>query len=237
MIVIPAIDIMEGKCVRLTQGERGRVKVYDADPIERAKRWEAQGAERIHVVDLDGAFEGACANIAVIKKIAESVKVPIEVGGGLRDAQSVAGLFEAGASFVVIGTLAIEKSQLAAELIEMFPQKIYVGVDARAGMAATHGWTRTSSRSIQEIVERSEEWRARGIIFTAIERDGELVGPDFEEIEALASKTSLPIIASGGVSNLDDLRRLKAIKGVEGAIVGKALYEEKFSLKEAISES
>ncbi len=235
MIIIPAIDIMEGRCVRLTQGERGSRKVYDRDPVETARAWEAAGAKRIHVVDLDGAFDGESENLAAIRAIAAAVKVPVEVGGGIRTAEAVATLLESGVSFVVIGTLAVEKPRLASELIEIYRGKIYIGIDARAGMVATHGWARTSTRSVQDVLERAGEWKARGIIFTAIERDGELVGPDFDAISDVASRSEVPVVASGGVTALDDLRKLSAIPHLEGVIVGKALYEGRFTIEEAIA--
>lgn len=235
MIIIPAIDIMDGRCVRLTRGEKDSRKIYDADPVDAAKQWADAGARRIHVVDLDGAFAGGSRNLAVIEKIAAATGVEIEVGGGIRSAAAVTTLLTIGVSYVVIGTIVVEAPQEAAEIVEANPGKIYIGIDARAGMVATRGWVRTSNRTIAEIAERAEEWKARGIIFTAIERDGELIGPDFDALAEMLEIARVPVIASGGVTTLDDLRRLSGIKGLEGAIVGKALYEGRIDLNDAMS--
>jgi phosphoribosylformimino-5-aminoimidazole carboxamide ribotide isomerase len=235
MIVIPAIDIIEGKAVRLTQGEKDTRKIYDVDPVAVAARWAEAGAKRIHVVDLDGAFDGASKNVATISEIARTVAVPIQVGGGIRTAAAVEALIKAGVDRVVIGTIVVENPSLASDIIEAFPGRVCIGIDARAGMVATHGWVKTSERTIDEILERAAEWRAAAVIFTAIERDGELVGPDFDAIEDVAGKSLVPVIASGGVSRIDDLRRLARIPRLEGAIVGKALYEGRIDLREALS--
>lgn len=235
MIVIPAIDIMDGKCVRLTRGEKDTRKVYDADPLDAAKRWADAGARRIHVVDLDGAFAGGSKNLAVIERIAASTGVEIEVGGGIRNAEAVRTLVEAGVAYVVIGTIVVEEPQEAAEIVEANPGRVYIGIDARAGMVATRGWVRTSNRTIAEVTERANDWNARGIIFTAIERDGELVGPDFDALAEMMAQSRVPVIASGGVTTLDDIRRLASLKGLEGAIVGKALYEGRIDLDAAMS--
>lgn len=234
MIVIPAIDIMDGHCVRLTRGEKESRTVYDADPVDAAKRWADAGARRIHVVDLDGAFDGASRNLAAIERIAHEVPVLIQVGGGIRTRSAVETLIGVGVSFVVIGTLVVEDPGKAAEIVEDHPGKIYIGIDARAGMVATRGWVRTSDHTITEVAERANEWKARGIIFTAIERDGELVGPDFDAIEEMLSQAHVPMIASGGVSTLDDIARLAQMKRIEGVIVGKALYEGRIDAKAAI---
>lgn len=234
MILIPAIDIMNGKCVRLTRGVKETEKVYDEDPISVARDWAEAGAKRIHVVDLDGAFEGESQNLDVIRQIVKQVDIPIEVGGGIRSREAVGKLLEIGVAYIVIGTIAIEKPQLASEIVEDHSGQIYVGIDTRAGKVATHGWMTTSDKEYMELVERAEEWRARGIIFTAIERDGEMQGPDFELIEELVSKTELPIIASGGVTETQDLTKLSRIKRIEGAIVGKALYEGAIRIDDAL---
>jgi phosphoribosylformimino-5-aminoimidazole carboxamide ribotide isomerase len=234
MIIIPAIDIIEGRCVRLTRGERATRKIYDGDPVDAAKRWADAGAERIHVVDLDGAFDGVSKNLEAIERIAAAVDAPVEVGGGIRDPKAVEAILGAGASFVVIGTLAVERPGTAAEIIESYPGQVYIGIDARAGMVATHGWVKTSERSIVELLDRAAEWGARGVIFTAIERDGELIGPDFEAIESVVAKAKVPIVASGGVSKIEDITRLAAIPRLEGAIIGKCLYEGRVVIEEAL---
>lgn len=234
MIIIPAIDIIDGKCVRLTQGERDSQKVYDQDPVAIAHKWSQAGVSRIHVVDLDGAFEGGSRNLEMIARIAKEVETPIEVGGGIRTMEAVRTLIENGVSYVVIGTVVIENPQLASDIVEAYPGKIYIGIDARAGFVATHGWVKSSNRTALEITERAAEWKAHGIIFTAIERDGELVGPDFEAIDDLVSKSAIPVIASGGVTCMDDLRKLAAIPDLEGVIVGKALYEHQIDIHEAV---
>lgn len=235
MIVIPAIDIMSGKCVRLTRGVRETKKIYDQDPISVAKQWADFGVRRIHVVDLDGAFEGEGQNLKVIERIVDAVDVPVQVGGGIRTERAVKSLLEAGVSYIVIGTIAVENASLAADLIEDHSGQIYVGVDTRAGNVTTHGWMSTSEQTHFELIERAAEWQARGIVFTAIERDGEMIGPDFEAIEEVAAASELPIIASGGVAKLSDLQKLSEIQKVEGAIVGKALYEGSFTLNDALT--
>lgn len=234
MITIPAVDIMGGKCVRLTRGERDTRKVYDEDPVSVARGWAEAGAKRIHVVDLDGAFEGESRNPEVIERLIKAVDVPIEIGGGIRSAEAVERWLGLGAAYVVIGTVAVEDPQLASEIVESHPGKIYIGIDTRAGAVATRGWITTTDRTHFELAERAAEWKARGVIFTAIERDGELVGPDFDEIEDLAAVCRVPIIASGGVTRLSDLQRLAKIARVEGAIVGKALYEGTISIDDAM---
>ena len=216
---------MGGKCVRLTRGEQASQKVYDADPVGAARKWAEAGARRIHVVDLDGAFEGGFRNLDTLAAIVKAVDVPIEMGGGIRSPEAVDRLFEIGVAYIVIGTLAVEKPQLAAEMIEAHPGQIYIGIDTRAGHVMTHGWVTTSGKSYLELAARAAEWKARGIVFTAIERDGEMMGPDFDAIRELTEETALPVIASGGVTTAEDLGKLAAIPRVEGAIVGKALYE------------
>ena len=234
MIVIPAIDIMSGKCVRLTRGVRETKKTYDQDPVAVARQWAAAGVKRIHVVDLDGAFEGESQNLKVIEQIVKAVDTPIEVGGGIRTAEAVGKLLEIGVSYIVIGTIAVENPQLAADMIEEHSGRIYIGIDTRAGAVSTHGWMTTTEKSHIELMERAEEWGARGIVFTAIERDGEMMGPDFEALRDVAKRSALPVIASGGVTRLSDLEQLSEIERVEGAIVGKALYEGAITLEDAL---
>ncbi|RMH59109.1 MAG: 1-(5-phosphoribosyl)-5-[(5-phosphoribosylamino)methylideneamino]imidazole-4-carboxamide isomerase [Candidatus Hydrogenedentota bacterium] len=234
MLVIPAIDIMNGKCVRLRRGEKDSRKEYSGDPVEQAKRWEDAGAQRIHVVDLDGAFEGTPKHGGLIREIVRAVKVPIEVGGGIRSKDLVRRLLDLGVAYAIIGTLAVEKPDVAAEIVEENPGQIYIGIDTRAGAVATRGWVQTSNDTLEETAERACEWGARGIVFTAIERDGEQVGPDLEAVRALTKRFNIPVIASGGVTHIDDLLSLAKIPNVEGAIVGKALYEQRLDLVEAI---
>lgn len=233
MNIIPAIDIMDGKCVRLTRGEKASEKIYENDPVAVAKRWADAGSRRMHVVDLDGAFEGEFRNQKTIESIVKSVDVPVQVGGGIRSAEAVDLLIKMGAAYVIIGTIAVEKPQLAAEIVEKHAGQIYIGIDTRAGQVATHGWVTTSNKDHFELAGRAEEWGARGIVFTAIERDGELVGPDFDAIAELANHTRIPIIASGGVTSVSDLQRLSTNPRVEGAIIGKALYEGTIDLGDA----
>jgi phosphoribosylformimino-5-aminoimidazole carboxamide ribotide isomerase len=238
MILFPAIDIRGGKAVRLHQGHYDRETVYDDEPADAARRWADGGARWIHVVDLDGAKAGAPANLEAIEAIAAAVACPIEVGGGLRDLPSVKAVLRAGAQRVVVGTAALRDPEFLAELIDLHgPGKVVVSVDARGGKVSLAGWTESSGIDVAEAVA---ELSGRGVarfLFTPIEVDGTLEGPNLTELERVASSTDAAVIASGGVGTLDHLRDLAsaAPENVEGVIVGKALYEKKFTVAEAIS--
>jgi len=236
-IIYPAIDIRGGKCVRLFQGDYAQETVYADSPLEMAKRWVEQGAAWVHLVDLDGAKEGKPANAELIKEIARSISVPVQVGGGIRTEEQIADYLEAGVARVIVGTAAIEDEPFTQRILQTYGEKIAIGLDCRNGLVATRGWLTTTDVQATELAKRLVSYGAETFIYTDIARDGTLTGPNVEEISALALATGKSVIASGGVSNLDDLLVLSAhyAEGVSGAIVGKALYTNAFTLEEALS--
>lgn len=236
MEVIPAIDLLDGKCVRLYQGDYDQASVFSDNPVEIARQWAAEGATRMHVVDLDGAKEGKSVNLSVIEAIARAIKIPVQVGGGLRDRQGVTRLLETGVQRAILGTVAVEKPELVTELCQEFPDQIVVGIDARDGMVATRGWLETSEVAATDLAQRMANQGAAAIIYTDIHRDGTLSGPNVEALRELAEAIKIPVIASGGVSSLTDLLSLLSLEsvGVNGVIVGRAIYTGDVSLKEAV---
>lgn len=236
MDVIPAIDLLNGLCVRLYQGDYAQSQVFNDNPVEVALQWVEQGATMLHVVDLDGAKTGQLVNQKVIGAISQAVPVPIQVGGGLRDFASIEQLISLGVNRVILGTVAVEQPKLVADLCQAFPEQIVVGIDARNGKVATRGWLETSEVLAIDLAQQMQELGAATIIYTDIHRDGTLQGPNLEALRELAAAISIPIIASGGVSSVTDLLSLLALEplGVSGAIVGRALYTGDISLKQAI---
>jgi phosphoribosylformimino-5-aminoimidazole carboxamide ribotide isomerase len=236
MEVIPAIDLLEGRCVRLYKGDYAQSQVFNENPVAVAQMWEEQGATRLHLVDLDGAKAGKVVNLQAIEAIRNAVSIPIEVGGGLRDRSSVAQLFNLGVQWAILGTVAVEQPQLVQELCQEFTQQIIVGIDARNGLVATRGWLETSEVLATQLATQMQELGAAAIIYTDINRDGTLQGPNLDALRELAGAISIPVIASGGVSSITDLLSLLALEpqGVTGAIVGKALYTEDILLTEAV---
>ncbi|NEQ81425.1 MAG: 1-(5-phosphoribosyl)-5-[(5-phosphoribosylamino)methylideneamino]imidazole-4-carboxamide isomerase [Moorea sp. SIO2I5] len=236
MDVIPAIDLLEEKCVRLVQGDYQRAQIFNDNPVEVAKQWVEQGASRLHVVDLDGAKLGKPVNTKAIEAIVQAVPVPVQVGGGLRSRSGVTQLLTLGVDRVIIGTAAVEDPSLVEQLCSEFPGKIVVGIDARQGWVATHGWLETSEISAIDLAEQMTQLGVTTIIYTDIHRDGTLSGPNLDALRELASHISIPVIASGGVSSITDLLSLLTLEplGVTGVIVGRALYTGDMSLKEAI---
>lgn len=236
MEVIPAIDLLEGRCVRLYQGDYARSEVFDENPVAVARQWVAQGATRLHLVDLDGAKAGHPVNQAAIEAIVRAVDVPVQVGGGLRDRASVAALLGLGVQRIILGTVAVEQPELVGQLCQEFPQQIVVGIDARNGKVATRGWLETSTVDAVPLAQQMAERGAAAIIYTDIYRDGTLQGPNREALRELAQAIAIPVIASGGISAVTDLLNLLALEpiGVTGAIVGRALYTGDLSLPEAI---
>lgn len=236
MDVIPAIDLLEGRCVRLYQGDYARSQVFNDNPTDVAKQWIDQGATRLHVVDLDGAKVGHPVNTETIAAIVQAVPVPVQVGGGLRDRTGVTQLLDIGVQRVILGTAAVEDRPLVKQLCEEFPGQIIVGIDARNGLVATRGWIETSEVKATELAQEMSQLGAAAIIYTDIHRDGTLSGPNLDALRELARSLSIPVIASGGVSSVTDLLSLLALEtlGVNGVIVGRALYTGDVSLKEAI---
>jgi len=236
MDVIPAIDLLEGRCVRLFQGDYAKSEVFNDNPVEVARQWEAEGATRLHLVDLDGAKAGKPENWQAISAIADAVDLPIQVGGGLRDADRVKALFDLGVQYAILGTAAVENPDLVGQLSAQFPGRIIVGIDARDGKVATRGWIETSEVMAIELAKRMGDQGAAAIVYTDIKRDGTMKGPNLEALRELAIAIKTPVIASGGVSALSDLMSLLALvpSGVSGVIVGKALYTGDVSLKQAI---
>lgn len=236
MEVIPAIDLLGGKCVRLYQGDYDQASIFSDNPVEVARQWATEGATRLHVVDLDGAKAGKSVNLPVIEAIAKAISIPVQVGGGLRDRQGVARLLATGVERAILGTVAVEQPDLVGELCQEFPNQIVVGIDARDGKVATRGWLETSEVLAIELAARMAQQGAAAIIYTDIHRDGTLSGPNMEALRELAEAIEIPVIASGGVSSLTDLLSLLSLEasGVTGAIVGRAIYTGDVNLKEAV---
>lgn len=235
MEVIPAIDLLAGRCVRLYQGDYEQSQIFSENPLEIALQWQSLGATRLHLVDLDGAKEGTTVNLDVIANIVKNLHIPVQVGGGLRDRTSVERLFNLGVERAIVGTVAVEKPELVEELCHAFPSQVAVGIDARNGKVATKGWLETSTVEATDLAQRISD-KAAAIIYTDISRDGTLVGPNIEALRQLAQVSKIPVIASGGISCLTDLLSLLSLEslGVNGVIVGKAIYTGKLDLKEAI---
>ena len=236
MRVIPAIDLKNGSCVRLLQGRKTDVTVYDENPVEVAKQFASAGARMIHVVDLDGAFEGG-ENRAVVKKIVKAVDVPIEFGGGMRSLADVQELCDAGVAQVVLGTLAVQSPELLKEMIAKFGERICVGIDARDGKVMTRGWEEGTRISAVDFARDVASAGIKRIIYTDISRDGMLTGPNIEQTVAVAREAQVRVTASGGVSSLDDIKRLRDAGEplLDSVIVGKALYEQKLKLEDALN--
>lgn len=235
MQLYPAIDMKGGKCVRLTQGLFDNVKVYSDTPAEMARLWASQGASYLHIVDLDGALAGRSVNEAAIRGIVEAVDVPIQLGGGIRSAEAVEYMLDLGITRCIIGTRAVERPEFIGELIGRFgADRIVVGVDAKNGMVAVEGWEKVSDQSALDLCMKMKEFGVEHIVYTDISRDGTLTGPNVDYTKELTERTGLDIIASGGVSGMDDLIRLNEC-GIRGAIIGKALYENRISLPEAVA--
>jgi len=236
MKIIPAIDIRNGKCVRLYQGRADQETIYSEDPVSVARKWEEDGAELIHIVDLDGAFEGGLKNFTLISEMVKAVRIPIEIGGGIRDMESIRRYIDTGAGFVILGTAAHNNRELVQEACGIFPGKIIVGSDSKDGLVAVRGWEVVTEEDALSMAKRMEECGIAAIIYTDISRDGTLVGPNFGSIKNLAQSIAIPVIASGGVSAKKDIEGLLELEeyGVTGVIVGKALYSGAVTLPELI---
>ena len=236
MEIIPAIDLKGGECVRLLQGDMEKATVFSSDPVETAKRWEAEGATRLHVVDLDGAFKGKPENRAVIESIVDALHIPVQVGGGIRDLETIDYYIESGIDRVILGTIAQKSPELVIKACELFHERIVVGIDAKDGKVAIQGWAEVTSESAMALAAVYEDYGVAAIIYTDISKDGMMEGPNLEATKELALSVDIPIIASGGVSSLDDIEGLLPLEkdGVEGVITGKAIYSGALDLKEAI---
>ena len=235
MLIIPAIDLKKGHCVRLIQGKKDAVTAYSDNPTAMARRWESLGAKLIHIVDLDGAFSGDLKNFDAITKIRRAVKTPLQVGGGIRKIGNIINLLSAGIERIIIGTAAIEDPEFLTSACIKYPGRILAGIDAKEGMVAIKGWEEVTSINAKELVKRLEIIGATGIIYTDIARDGMLTGPNIDATREIVESVRIPVIAAGGVSCLDDIKNLMKIKDLWGVITGKAIYSGTLDLKEAIN--
>lgn len=239
MLIIPAIDLKDGKCVRLTQGRMQDETVYSDDPEAMALRWAGAGARLLHVIDLDAAVQGSPRNQACIARIIRAAEIPVQVGGGMRDFRAVDACLEMGAFRVIVGTAAVEDMNFIQAIARAHPGRISVGIDARQGRVATHGWTRTTSIQAVDLGRQMEDAGVAALIFTDIHRDGMQTGPNIDETRRLAEAVHIPVMASGGVGTLDHVRALLPLEavGVVGVITGKALYSGSIRLEEALALS
>lgn len=237
MIVIPAIDLKEGRCVRLEQGLMDKDTVYSDDPAGQALAWQEQGGELLHIVDLDGAFAGVPRNREAIRSIVQAVSMPTELGGGIRDLATIEAYLDLGINRVILGTVAKENPALVAEACRLFPGRIVVGIDAKDGLVAVRGWADLTEKRATELAKEMEGYGVEAIIYTDIARDGMMQGPNIEATRQLAEAIRVPVIASGGVSSLEDIARLMTVEaaGVTGVITGKALYTGSLNLREAVA--
>lgn len=234
MLVIPAIDLKNGNCVRLLQGKKDAVTVYSTNPANTAKRWESYGAKLLHIVDLDGAFSGNQKNFDAIVNIRKTVKIMLQVGGGIRNIGNLLNLFSAGIDRVIIGTAAIEDPEFLTYACNKYAGRVLIGIDAKDGMVAIRGWEEVTSIHARELAKRLELVGVAGIIYTDINRDGMLTGPNIGATKEMVERVNIPVIASGGISCMDDIKNLMNIKNLWGVITGKAIYSGALDLKEAI---
>jgi phosphoribosylformimino-5-aminoimidazole carboxamide ribotide isomerase len=235
--VYPAVDLRGGRCVRLTQGDFGRETVYGDDPVIVARRWEALGARWLHVVDLDGARAGWPVQAPLVAAICAAVRIPVQVGGGMRDGAAAAAVLEAGAARVVLGTIAVREPAHARAICRAFPGRVAVGIDARDGVVKVAGWLEGGAADAVAVARAASGWGAAAIVYTDIGRDGTQQGPDLEGTRAVARASGIPVVASGGVGSLEHLRRVAGMAGdgVTGVIVGRALYTGAVDLRDALA--
>lgn len=236
MLIIPAIDLKDGQCVRLRQGRMEDSTVFSNDPVAMAGRWVEQGARRLHLVDLNGAFAGEPVNGGVVKAIAAKYpNLPIQIGGGIRSAETVGAYLDSGVEYVIIGTRAVEEPDFVTEMCQRFAGHIIVGIDAKAGQVATDGWAEVSSVNALDLARRFARDGVSAIVYTDIDRDGMMQGVNVEATVAMAKASPIPVIASGGITNMDDIRRLLAVAepGILGAITGRAIYEGTLDVRAA----
>jgi phosphoribosylformimino-5-aminoimidazole carboxamide ribotide isomerase len=234
MLILPAIDIRNGTCVRLRQGDYSRETIYADSPAAMAKHWEQQGAEFLHIVDLDGAKEGQPANFPLVSSIVKSVHIPIEAGGGIRSQETIQLYLDAGVNRLVIGTLALKEADWFREMCRKFPGRLVLGIDGRNGLVAAEGWLETSQILAADLAKQYAGLPLAALVYTDIAKDGMLAGPNISGMEAMRRAVPFPLVVSGGIAALDDVRSL-AQGGFHSCIIGKALYENKFQLAEAIA--
>ncbi|QKI88250.1 1-(5-phosphoribosyl)-5-[(5-phosphoribosylamino)methylideneamino]imidazole-4-carboxamide isomerase [Thiomicrorhabdus xiamenensis] len=240
MLLIPAIDLKDGQCVRLRQGVMEDATVFSGDIVAMAERWVSQGARRLHMVDLNGAFDGKPVNDSAVYQVREAYPdLPIQIGGGIRDLETIEAYLKAGVSYCIIGTKAVHNPEFVAEACKAFPGHIMVGLDAKDGMVAINGWAEVTDYEVKALAKQFENDGVEAIIYTDIGRDGMMQGVNIEATQALAQAVNIPIIASGGITNLDDIRNLATIEadGVTGAITGRAIYEGSLNFQEGQSLS
>ncbi|WP_116084537.1 1-(5-phosphoribosyl)-5-[(5-phosphoribosylamino)methylideneamino]imidazole-4-carboxamide isomerase [Tropicimonas sp. IMCC34011] len=235
MILYPAIDLKDGQCVRLLRGEMSEATVFGEDPAAQAKTFAEAGCEWLHIVDLNGAFEGKPVNGAAVEGILGAVEIPVQLGGGIRDLRTIEFWLSRGVGRVILGTVAVEEPDLVREAAKVFPGQIAVGLDARGGKVATRGWATETDMEVTDLARAFEDAGIAAIIYTDIDRDGAMGGPNVPATAALAGAVDVPVIASGGVSSLDDLMALRDAGGIAGAISGRALYDGKLDLSEALA--
>jgi len=233
MQIIPAIDIKNGKCVRLFQGDYDKETIYSSNPIEMALNWKNQGAKIIHIVDLDGAKSGKSKITKIVQKIINDVRIPVEIGGGIRNLITMKRLFNIGVTRIILGTVTLEKINLLKKLIDLYGDKVIVSVDVNNGMLMKKGWLEVSNFSLIPIIKQIEKVGVKTVIFTDITRDGTLTEPNYKNITLIRKNTKMKLIIAGGISSINQIKKLQRIK-VDGVIIGKALYEEKINLKEVI---
>ena len=233
---IPAIDLKGGKCVRLQEGVASRATEYGDDPLAMALHWEEQGARRLHLVDLDGAFRGETAHLETAKSIFRSLKIPVQFGGGIRTLDQINQILDLGADRVILGTVAVEKPEMVEESVKLHPHAIVVGIDARAGRVALRGWVNQTAYSAVDLALKMKSLGIERVIYTDVTRDGMLTGVNVEETEKLSRETGIKVIASGGVSCEEDVRRIwdRREAGIDGVILGRSLYEKKIDLKQLL---
>jgi phosphoribosylformimino-5-aminoimidazole carboxamide ribotide isomerase len=235
MEVIPSIDLRNGKCVRLYKGDYNQEIVFSDDPLDVALKWQSMGAPRLHIVDLDGAATGEIYNLEIIRNITHAMLIPVQLGGGIRHIETVQGLLKAGIDRVILGTAAVESPNLIAEACSRYSESIIVGIDARNGMVATHGWVKDTGHSAVDFAKSMAKIGVKRFIYTDIDRDGTMTEPNFNAIGTMSKAIGLPVIAAGGVCKPEHLLALQKL-GIEGAIIGKALYTGDIKLKEAIAQ-
>ena len=236
MIIIPAIDLKNGKCVRLRQGKEGTETVFHQDPVAMARYWESCGAKRLHVIDLDGAFLKRPYHIKIVKEIAKAISIPVQVGGGIRTVEHIEQYLKAGVRWVILGTLALNDEENFRKICEQFPGRIILALDAQNGKVAVEGWKKVTNIEAFAFAQKAQKLGVVGINYTDISRDGMEVGPNFEALSVLLKKVEVPVYVAGGVAKIEDIKRLLFFKthGLAGIIIGRALYSGKIDFRQAM---